>query len=67
MTRPFDAGRRGVAGLRHVTDEEAMAGVNAGELTHVEIAARLQIPLGTVKGRIRLGMGRLRGELADLI
>ena len=33
------------------------------ELTHPEIAARLQIPLGTVKGRIRLAMCRLRGEL----
>jgi RNA polymerase sigma-70 factor (ECF subfamily) len=33
------------------------------ELTHLEIASRLQVPLGTVKGRIRLAMGRLRGEL----
>jgi RNA polymerase sigma factor (sigma-70 family) len=32
MTRPFDAGVRGVMGLRHVTDEEAMAGVNAGSV-----------------------------------
>jgi len=29
-------------------------------LTHVEISDRLQIPLGTVKGRIRLAMERLR-------
>ena len=34
------------------------------ELTHLEIAARLHIPLGTVKGRIRLAMCRLRGDLA---
>jgi RNA polymerase sigma-70 factor (ECF subfamily) len=33
------------------------------QLTHLEIATLLQLPLGTVKGRIRLGMDRLRGEL----
>jgi RNA polymerase sigma-70 factor (ECF subfamily) len=32
-------------------------------LTHGEIAARLGLPPGTVKGRIRLGMQKLRGAL----
>lgn len=31
-----------------------------GGLTHTEIAARLQIPAGTVKGRLRLGLHKVR-------
>ena len=34
-----------------------------GGLSHREIAARLHVPLGTVKGRMRLGLGKL----ADLL
>jgi RNA polymerase sigma-70 factor (ECF subfamily) len=34
-----------------------------GGLTHGEIAERLRLPAGTVKGRIRLGMQKLRGVL----
>jgi RNA polymerase sigma-70 factor, ECF subfamily len=31
--------------------------------THVEIAGLLNIPLGTVKGRLRLGLEKMRGSL----
>ena len=34
-------------------------------LTHREIADRLELPLGTVKSRIRLAFARMRGKLGD--
>jgi RNA polymerase sigma-70 factor (ECF subfamily) len=34
-------------------------------LTHREIARRLALPPGTVKGRMRLGLSKLRSELSD--
>jgi RNA polymerase sigma-70 factor (ECF subfamily) len=36
-----------------------------GGLTHAEIAEMLNMPLGTVKGRMRLGMEKIRGQLAE--
>lgn len=33
--------------------------------THVEIAEVLQMPIGTVKGRMRLGLAKLRTSLGD--
>jgi RNA polymerase sigma-70 factor (ECF subfamily) len=35
-----------------------------GGFTHTEIAAMLDTPIGTVKGRMRLGLTKLRGALA---
>lgn len=37
-----------------------------GELTHAEIAAHLGLPPGTVKGRMRLGLQKLRGQLLQI-
>ena len=31
-----------------------------GQLSHTEIAAELDLPAGTVKGRMRLGLEKLR-------
>lgn len=35
-------------------------------MTHAEIAERFGLPLGTVKGRVRLGLAKLRPLLSDL-
>src|SRR6187551_188255 len=35
-----------------------------GGFSHSEIAGMLGVPLGTVKGRMRLGLEKIRGELA---
>ncbi|HLB21459.1 MAG TPA: RNA polymerase sigma factor [Solirubrobacteraceae bacterium] len=34
-----------------------------GGFTHLEIASMLDTPVGTVKGRMRLGLNKLRGQL----
>jgi RNA polymerase sigma-70 factor (ECF subfamily) len=39
---------------------EVLALSHFSELTHAEIAERLCLPLGTVKGRMRLGLEKLR-------
>ncbi|MDQ2629875.1 MAG: sigma-70 family RNA polymerase sigma factor [Actinomycetota bacterium] len=36
-----------------------------GGFTHSEIAEILSLPMGTVKGRMRLGLEKIRGELAE--
>lgn len=36
-----------------------------GGLTHVEIASILEVPIGTIKGRMRLGLAKMRMTLGD--
>jgi RNA polymerase sigma-70 factor, ECF subfamily len=38
-----------------------------GGFSHSEIASMLKTPVGTVKGRIRLGLEKLRGQLGDVM
>jgi len=37
-----------------------------GGFSHSEIAEMLHMPLGTVKGRMRLGLEKMRGKIAEL-
>jgi RNA polymerase sigma-70 factor, ECF subfamily len=55
--------------LAVLTPEERQAIETAffSELTYVEVAARLNQPLGTVKTRVRSGLGKLRQALARTV
>lgn len=54
-----------LASLRQLPEAQAEVIVLAfyGELSHSEIAAQLDLPPGTIKGRMRLGLEKLRREM----
>lgn len=56
-----------LASLRQLPEAQAEVIVLAfyGELSHSEIATQLDLPSGTVKGRMRLGLEKLRRELEE--
>jgi RNA polymerase sigma-70 factor, ECF subfamily len=59
--------REGLDALPHL-QQQVLELAHFSDLTHMEIAERLHLPLGTVKGRMRLGLGKLRNnrELRDV-
>jgi RNA polymerase sigma-70 factor, ECF subfamily len=54
-----DLVRRALEELPH-EQRKVLALSHFSELTHAEIAERLSLPVGTVKGRMRLGLEKLR-------
>lgn len=50
-----------------VEQREAIELAYFGGLTQHEIAEQTGTPLGTIKGRMRLGLQKMRGSLADLL
>jgi RNA polymerase sigma-70 factor (ECF subfamily) len=56
---------RAAIGQLSEAQREAIALAYFGGLSHSEIARELELPLGTVKGRIRLGMQKLRALLQE--
>jgi RNA polymerase sigma-70 factor (ECF subfamily) len=46
--------------------QEVIALAFYGQLTHAEIATQLSLPPGTVKGRMRLGLEKLRADIEEL-
>lgn len=44
-------------------EAEVIALAYFGEMSHTEISAQLGLPPGTVKGRMRLGMEKLRARM----
>jgi RNA polymerase sigma-70 factor (ECF subfamily) len=60
-----DEAHRVLASLATLPDAQAEVITLAyyGQLTHTEIAAQLGLPHGTVKGRMRLGLQKLRADL----
>lgn len=56
----------GLVGRLPRAQREVIALSYFGGLSHAEIAARLRLPAGTVKGRVRLGLQKLRGGVGAL-
>ena len=48
-------------------EREAISLAFVSDITYAEVAAILDIPIGTVKGRIRSGLRRLRSQMGDSV
>ena len=65
LRRETQAELRGVLGELPGEQSKVIELAYFGGFTHSEIAAMLGVPLGTVKGRLRLGLEKVRGQLAE--
>ncbi|HSS41820.1 MAG TPA: sigma factor, partial [Solirubrobacterales bacterium] len=66
----FKAWSMGIVSIRaagpKVTVEQVIALAYFGELSHTEIASQLDLPAGSVKGRMRLGLEKMRKQMGAL-
>ncbi len=56
---------RGVLAELPIDQSQVLELAYFGGFTHSEIAEMLALPLGTVKGRMRLGLERIRSDMAE--
>ncbi|MHB1537813.1 MAG: RNA polymerase sigma factor [Solirubrobacteraceae bacterium] len=64
--RERSAAVHGALGLLPLEQRRVIELAYFSGFTHVEIAEMLQMPIGTVKGRMRLGLAKLRTPLREL-
>jgi RNA polymerase sigma-70 factor (ECF subfamily) len=65
MRRETASEVRGAIGVLPVEQSKVIELAYFGGFSQSEIARMLGVPLGTVKGRMRLGLEKIRGELAE--
>lgn len=65
IRRDASARVRGALGALPREQSEVIGLAFFGGFSHVEIAEMLEMPLGTVKGRMRLGLERIRSTLSE--
>src|ERR687896_441346 len=63
--RAIDALRRSFVHERRRASDEGIELAYFGGFTHTEIATMLETPVGTVKGRMRLGLEKMRHALGS--
>jgi len=66
VKRDEDERLRGTLHQMPALQREVIALAYFGGLSHSEVAQRLDVPLGTVKGRMRLGLEKARADLVLL-
>lgn len=65
LARETSAELRGAIGKLPGEQSKVIELAYFGGFSHSEIARILGLPMGTVKGRMRLGLEKIRGELAE--